>query len=444
MSTTKPVAVKRYVVVGVGGRSGMFTVPLAGRFKDEAKLVAICDNNQGRMEFARDRLKAECGYDVPRMYLADDFDKMLAIEKPDCVVVCTPDYLHHDFAVRAMRAGCDVITEKPMTIDAEKASEIFKAVKETGKQVRVTFNARYQNGPTMVKRMISEGLIGNVKAVNMDYWLDTSHGADYFRRWHREKAKSGGLMLHKSTHHFDLINWWIDSIPETVFGMGQLSFYGRENAEKRGVEVKYDRYTGNDTTGDPFAYKLDASENVKKMYLDQEKYDGYRRDQNVFGDGITSEDNMAVMVRYRNGVQMVYSLVCFLPREGYRVCFRGDKGEMEYVHGVELQPPNGVDVKVHKTTLDRIYVRPMFKEPYVIEVPKAEGGHGGADPLLQEQLFAANPPVDPDKRHAGHGQGAASLILGAAANVSFATGQPVSVSKLLPELGNAVKLSELP
>jgi predicted dehydrogenase len=443
MSTASSVAAKKYVLVGTGGRSGMFSHPLASRFKDEAKLVAMCDNNQGRLEYQRERLKAEYGFDVPHLYLSEDFDKMLKEQKPDCVIVCTPDYLHHEYAVRALKAGCDVITEKPMTIDADKAREIFQAVKASGKQVRVTFNARYQNGPTMIKRMIQEGVVGNVLQVHMDYWLDTSHGADYFRRWHREKAKSGGLMLHKSTHHFDLINWWIDGIPETVFGFGKLSFYGRENAEKRGVKVNYDRYTGNDTTNDPFALKLDQSENVKRMYLDQEKYDGYKRDQNVFGEGITSEDNMNLVVRYRSGVQLSYTLTCFLPREGYRVCFRGDKGEMEYVHGVEVST-NGTDAKVSKTTLDRIIVRPMFKEPYVIDVPKAEGGHGGADPLLQEQLFAANPPVDPDKRHAGHGQGAASLMLGAAANVSFATGLPVSISKLLPEMGNATKLSELP
>ncbi len=443
MSTTASVKGKRYVLVGTGGRSGMFSHPLASRFKDEAHLVAMCDNNAGRLEYQRERLKAEFGFDVPNLYASEDFDKMLKEQKPDCVIVCTPDHLHHEYAVKALYAGCDVITEKPMTIDAEKAREIFKAVKETGRQVRVTFNARYQNGPTMIKRMIKEGVIGNVLQVHKDYWLDTSHGADYFRRWHREKDKSGGLMLHKSTHHFDLINWWIDSIPETVFGFGKLSFYGRENAEKRGVKVTYDRYTGNDTTGDPFAMKLDQSEAVKKMYLDQEKYDGYQRDRNVFGDGITAEDNMTVLARYRSGVQLTYTLTCFLPREGYRACFRGDKGELEYVHGVELQP-DGPDGKARKITLDRIYVRPMFKEPYIIDVPKMDGGHGGADPLLQEQLFAANPPVDPDKRHAGHGQGAASLLLGAAANLSFASGQPVSISKLLPELGNAVKLSELP
>ena len=67
--------------------------------------------------------------------------------------------------------------------------------------------------------------------------LDTSHGADYFRRWHREKDKSGGLLVHKSTHHFDLVNWWLASSPKTVFAMGGLRFYGRENAEGRGVTL---------------------------------------------------------------------------------------------------------------------------------------------------------------------------------------------------------------
>jgi len=444
MSTTSAaVRLKKFAIVGVGGRSAMFSHPLADRFRNEAQLVAICDNNQGRLEFTREKIQKEFNYTIPFLYSADDFDKMLQEQKPDTVVVCTPDYLHAHYAVRAMHAGCDVITEKPMTIDAEQARQIFNAVKETGKQVRVTFNARYQNGPTMIKRMITEGIVGNIKQVHMDYWLDTSHGADYFRRWHREKDKSGGLMLHKSTHHFDLINWWIDGIPETVFGMGQLSFYGRENAEKRGLKITYDRYTGHDTTNDPFAYKLDTSEAVRKLYLDAEKYDGYIRDRNVFGDGITAEDNMTVLARYRSGIQLSYTLTCFLPREGYRACFRGDKGELEYMHGVELVP-DGPDGKVRKVTVDRIYVRPMFKEPYCIEVPKMEGGHGGADPLLQEQLFAANPPVDPDKRHAGHGQGAASILLGAAANISFATGEAVHISKLFPELGNATRLADLP
>ena len=56
--------------------------------------------------------------------------------------------------------------------------------------------------------------------------LDTKHGADYFRRWHRDKAHSGGLLVHKASHHFDLVNWWIQSAPTRVFASGGLRFYG--------------------------------------------------------------------------------------------------------------------------------------------------------------------------------------------------------------------------
>ena len=85
----------------------------------------------------------------------------------------------------------------------------------------------------------------------------------------------------------------------------------------------------------------------------------------------------------------------------------------------------------------------MFKRPYRVDIPAAEGGHGGGDPLLQEQVFSSSPPSDPWRRNAGHGQGAASVLIGAAANMSFETGSPVSIDDICPELGDANRLSEL-
>ena len=87
--------------------------------------------------------------------------------------------------------------------------------------------------------------IGQVTSVHFEWLLNTRHGADYFRRWHRDKRNSGGLLVHKSTHHFDLVNFWIGSHPETVFAFGDLMYYGRENAEARGVTQFYNRATGN-------------------------------------------------------------------------------------------------------------------------------------------------------------------------------------------------------
>ena len=77
------------------------------------------------------------------LYGADEFEKMIEEQKPDCVIVTSIDRTHHKYIVRAMELGCDVISEKPMTTDADKCQEIIDAIKRTGKHLRVSFNYRY-------------------------------------------------------------------------------------------------------------------------------------------------------------------------------------------------------------------------------------------------------------------------------------------------------------
>ena len=114
-----------------------------------------------------------------------------------------------------------------------------------------------------------------------------------------KKENSGGLLVHKATHHFDLVNWWIDSYPQSVFALGDLLFYGKANAESRGESYAYSRYTGEAAArDDPFALFLDKKAAFKGLYLDAEKETGYIRDRNVFGEPISAEDTMAVTARY--------------------------------------------------------------------------------------------------------------------------------------------------
>ena len=91
----------------------------------------------------------------------------------------------------------------------------------------------------------------------------------------------------------------------------------------------------------------------------------------------------------------------------------------------------------------RLEVHPLFSEPYQVDVPHREGGHGGGDPLMQEQLFSINAQDERLGRNAGHGQGAASVLIGVAANRSFETGAPVLIRDLCPELGNPDNLRDL-
>ena len=173
------------------------------------------------MDFWNKFFKEEYKHKPLPTYKADQFDRMIAEIKPDKVIVTSMDRTHHKYICRAMELGCDVITEKPMTMDAEKCQQIIDTQKRTGRHVTVTFNYRYSPRNTKIKEIIKSGLVGDITSVHFEWMLNTSHGADYFRRWHRCKNNSGGLLVHKATHHFDLVNWWIDSQPETVFSMGK-------------------------------------------------------------------------------------------------------------------------------------------------------------------------------------------------------------------------------
>lgn len=423
---------KRYALIGTGGRARSFYRAVARDFRDTAELVAFCDLNQTRMDYANRMLQEECDHPPVPTYTAEQFEEMIRTEKPDEVIVTTIDRTHDRYIIRAMELGCDVVSEKPMTTDERKCQAILDAVRRTGKNLRVTFNYRYGPCATKVAETLRTGVLGEFKCIHFEWLLNVRHGADYFRRWHRDKRNSGGLMVHKATHHFDLINWWTESLPETVFGFGDLKFYGRANAEERGVTNFYHRGTGDEAAkGDPFALDLSGQPHLKSLYLDAEHEDGYLRDLNVFGDGISIEDTMNVLVRYRNGCQMSYSLSAFNPWEGYNVSILGTKGRIEIAEAHASYINAGGDIGDEgKNTYSRIRVHPMREQPYDVEVPEVEGGHGGADPVMFNDIFGT-PEPDPLGRAASHIDGAYSILTGIAANKSFATGRPVEIASLV-------------
>ncbi len=355
---------------------------------------------------------------------------MLEKQRVDEVIVTCVDRAHHRYVLAAMETGCDVICEKPLTIDAAKCAAVLECQQRTGRRLRVTFNYRYSPRNSVLAQMLRNGAVGTPTSVHFEWLLDTVHGADYFRRWHRDKRNSGGLLVHKASHHFDLVNWWLDALPVTVFAFGDLRFYGRDNAEQRGVTSFYARGTGS-PVNDPFALDLAANPVLKALYLDAEEVDGYLRDRSVFSDGISVEDDMAVLVRYNTGATMSYHLVAYAPWEGYRVMVNGTEGRLEldveefsYVSGGQA----GLGRGEGRTTLT---LRRHWERPEVIDVEGAGAeGHGGGDARLLADLFGPSGP-DPLRRTAGAADGAWALLTGVAANESFVTGLPVVPARRL-------------
>jgi predicted dehydrogenase len=405
---------KRFAIVGCGYRSlYMYGQALTGRFADTHDLVALIETNP---------LRAKVYAELAKYIGPIETDLKTAIQKhrPDTVVVTTPDHLHDVMAVTALENGCDVICEKPMATDLAKCRRMLEAEKRTGRKITITFNYRFSPHCTYVRRLLRDGVIGEPLSVDYNWLLDRSHGADYFRRWHRRKANSGGLLIHKATHHFDMVNWLLGQKPQLVFAQGALEFYGK-SGPFRGQRCRDCEHR----TQCELVFRPETDPMIQKLYFDNESADGYYRDRCVFDPEIDIEDTMSLSVRYDGGAYMTYSLNAHCAYEAALLRINGTKGRIEFDEYFSGDLAQDGDRMIRVFDNKGKLTEHRSKKP--------TGGHGGADPLLQDRLFGP-PQPDPLNLVADAKAGALSLLVGLAANQSIATGQPVRTAELLPDV----------
>jgi predicted dehydrogenase len=405
-----PAAKMKVAIVGTGSRAhGMWCKDVIDAYSDKVEFVGLCDINPRRLEY----FKKSIGLTCP---LFTDFEKMMKEVKPDTLIVTTVDSTHHEFIIRGMELGANIITEKPMTTDEQKCEAILQAEKRTGKKVTVTFNYRYSPHRAKMYELLRSGAIGDLTSVDFHWYLDTGHGSDYFRRWHRLKEKGGTLWVHKATHHFDLLNWWIESDPSEVYATGALEFYGKNNSFRH-THCRPCPHKGTCQ----FFFDITKRPGYMALYVDHEKHDGYLRDGCVWKEDINIYDKMAATIKYANGVQVSYSLTTYSPYEGYRIAFNGTKGRID----AWIEESNPIDEKPY----DEIVVTRNFGSREFIRVSQGSSGHGGGDKLLKDKIFGGV-KTDPLNQSASVRDGALSILVGIAARKSCETGQPVKIADL--------------
>lgn len=405
-----PTAKRRVAMVGTGYRGiSMWGKPVISEFGNVSEFVGLCDNNPGRLQTAKEMMKLNCA-------TYTDFDKMLRETKPDLLIVTSVDSTHSEFIIKGLDAGADVITEKPMTTDEKQCQAILDAEKRSGKKVRVTFNYRYSPHRQKIYELLRSGVIGTITSADFHWYLDIHHGADYFRRWHRLEEKSGSLLVHKAAHHFDLLNWWLQTEPEEVNAYGALEFYGKNNPF-RGKNCRNCDYTKECK----FYIDITRDQMSKKLYVENEKYDGYLRDGCVWKEDINIYDKMAVQIKYANKAQVSYSLTTYSPYEGYRIAFNGTKGRIE-AWIKERQP-------WQEEPFDEIEIITNFGKRESIKIPNNEQDHGGGDKRLRKDIF--NPEgKDVYKQAANSRDGAMAILVGIAARESIKKSKPVKIADL--------------
>lgn len=421
----------KLALVGTGHRgSGFWAKDLLKNFGDYAEFVGLSDINPGRLEYAKKSLGIKCPTFV-------NYDEMLKSVKADYIIVTTVDATHDQHIIKGLNAGFNVITEKPMTTDELKCKNILEAEKKSGKKIIVAFNYRHSVHNMQLKEILASNRIGKITSVDFNWYLNVHHGADYFRRWHGLRKYSNSLFVHKSTHHFDLLNWWLNSEPVEVSAYGSLDHYGKNNAFRgntcRSCEHK---------TKCKFYWDITKDDRLTNLYVLNEGYDGYHRDGCVFRNEIDIYDKMSAQIVYANGVTANYSLTTYSPYEGWQIAFNGINGRIETWEDIPyLQKRPEDQSKKHAVEMTQsddaiagevreIMVMDNFADNYeVFTTPKIRGGHGGGDVRMQRRIFV-DTNDNPHSVMAGTRDGAMSILIGIAARKSIELKKPVKISEL--------------
>ncbi|MGB4837454.1 MAG: Gfo/Idh/MocA family oxidoreductase [Saprospiraceae bacterium] len=421
----------KLAIVGTGHRgSGFWGESLKENFDDVVEFVGLCDINPGRLAYVKKAMKVDC----PTF---SDYEFMLKTTKPDFVIVTTVDATHDEFIVKALDMGFNVITEKPMTTDEVKCKRILDAEKRSSKKVIVAFNYRHSVHAMQLKELLAKQRIGKITSVDFNWYLNVYHGADYFRRWHGRMNKSGSLWVHKATHHFDLLNWWLNSEPVEVSAYGSLEHYGKNNSF-RGTKCRGCEHKENCK----FHWDITKAERENNLYVKNEQYDGYLRDGCVWSEEIDIFDKMSAQIIYANGVTVNYSLTTYSPYEGWQIAFNGKDGRIETWEDIPyLQKTADDQANRHAMEMSNsddaipgefreILVMDNFEKNYeIFTTPKIKGGHGGGDIRMHRRIFV-DKNDNPHHVMAGTREGAMSILIGIAARKSIELKRPVKISEL--------------
>ena len=223
------------IKVAVIGNGGICPAHIGAylQFPDRCRIVALVDIIPGKAEKMKERFSLDC-----ETYL--DHHDILDLDI-DLVDICTPPFTHAEIAVNALRAGKNVVCEKPMAASLEECDAMLKARNESGKKLTVIAQNRFRKEIRDIKALVDSGIAGKVRDVRIDSFWFRAHS--YYDLWWRGtwEKEGGGCTLNHAVHHIDMLGW-IMGLPERVTSV--LTNTGHDNAEVEDLSVSVMEYPG--------------------------------------------------------------------------------------------------------------------------------------------------------------------------------------------------------
>lgn len=234
------------------------------RTLDQAQLCAVADPNESAAEFA-----AECGV----AYYAD-YRQMLALARPEAVIVANPNALHVSTALDCLAAGVPVLLEKPVGVQVGEVRELVAASKATGVPVLVGHHRRHNPLIARAHEVISRGVLGRLTTVTA-LWQLRKPDSYFDIPWRREAG--AGMLLTNLIHDLDLLRYLCGEVRQ-VQAITSNAVRGFGNEDCAAVLLQFDNgalgsLTGSDAVAAPWSWELDSGENpVYPRQADQPCY----------------------------------------------------------------------------------------------------------------------------------------------------------------------------
>ena len=422
------------IVVGAGGRGFAYAnLAKTDALKDLVKVVGVAEP---RAYYRKKMIKE---HDIQPDKVFRTWQQLAKQPKlADAVFICTMDAMHEKGMLALAKLGYHILLEKPMAPNAKACVNIYKAAKEAqknGKHFAVCHVLRYTNYSRIVKKMITDGLIGDIVTIDHHEPVGFLHQAHSFIRgnWRNEK-ESSCMLLQKSCHDIDWLRFIIHRPCLKVSSFGGLSYFKKENQPAGAADRCMDCQLSDECPYSAKRFYFGALEDPARHGWPLDVVDPTFKAKNlekalregpygrcVFACDNDVVDHQVVNMEYEGGITATFSMYAFNNGGGRKTRIGGTKGYLE---------TNDSSIIRHFD-----YLTKEWKEIYTEAADQSmAGGHGGGDGGVLGAFIHAIVENDPSLIITGPEETLESHLTVFAAEKARHTGKVVDIQKFTEKL----------
>ena len=390
---------KTCVILGYGDRSERYSA-YALNNPNELQVIAVIDIADYKLE------KAKEVFGLKEGMLFKSLDEFLSKGiKCDFVINGTMDQLHYETSVKLLKAGYNLLLEKPITANPEELKEIQRIANEKGLKVIVCHVLRYTRFYSKIKELIAKGEIGRIISIEMNEHVWHGHFINAYVRgkWRREEDCGSGFLLAKCCHDTDLMCWLnSDTIPKNVSSFGSRSQYTPENAPEGSTEYCYNCPKKDECIFNAMDFELrkdyipyytwagigkplnEITEEEKIAFLKKDVYGKcvYKTDMDIV-------DRQTVSVEFENGSIATLNMVGGTTIAGRHIHIVGDRGEIVgYIEENKFILTKFFACEKEEELKKNAIVFDLDKEYALKDANQSVSGHYGGDYYIMKDLLA--------------------------------------------------------